>query len=81
MKNKFTAVVVSDKQDKTITVARSESKIHPIYRKRYKATRKYQVHDEKNEATVGDMVEVEESRPISKNKSMTLVKIISKAEG
>lgn len=81
MKNRFTAVVVSDKLDKTVIVAISDSKIHPIYKKRYKVTRKYQVHDEKNEASVGDTVEVEESRPISKNKSHTLVKVVAKAEG
>lgn len=81
MKNRFTAVVTSDKQDKTIVVAISDSKIHPIYKKRYKVTRKYQVHDEKNEAAVGDTVEVEETRPVSKNKSLVLVKIISKVEG
>lgn len=81
MKKKFTAVVVSDKQDKTIVVSISDSKTHPIYKKQYKVTRKYQAHDEKNEAKVGDTVEVEESRPLSKNKSLVLVKVTSKAQG
>jgi len=81
MKKRFNAVVTSDKQDKTVVVTVSESKSHPIYKKRYKVSRKFQVHDEKNQAAVGDMVEIEESRPISKHKSWVLVKIISKAEG
>jgi len=81
MKKTFTAIVVSDKQDKTIVVAVSNSKTHPIYKKKYTVTRKYQVHDEKNEASVGDKVEIEETRPISKNKSMRLTKVTEKAKG
>jgi len=81
MKKRITATVTSDVQDKTIAVTISESKTHPIYKKKYKVTRKYYVHDEKNEARVGDFVEIEETRPISKNKTWTIVKIVKKAQG
>lgn len=81
MNRRFNALVTSNKADKTVVVKVVESKSHPIYRKQYKISRKFQVHDEKNEASVGDVIEVEETRPMSKNKHLKLTKIISKAEG
>jgi len=81
MKKRITAAVISDKQDKTVVVMITESKTHPIYKKKYKATHKYYVHDEKNEAKVGDTVEIEETRPVSKTKNWTVVKIVKKAQG
>ena len=69
-------MVVSDAQDKTIVVEISRSVTHPIYGKRYKVTKKIAAHDEKNEAHIGDKVEIIETRPISKHKSFILSQII-----
>lgn len=60
--------VVSDKMDKTVVVAVSTLKEHPIYRKKYKVTTKFKAHDENNECKVGDLVEITETRPISRDK-------------
>lgn len=72
--------VVSDKADKTIVLSVTTRKTHPIYKKQYSRNTKYIAHDEKNEAKIGDKVEVVETRPISARKHLTLVKIIEKAE-
>lgn len=71
--------VVSDKADKTIVLAVTERKTHPLYKKQYSRTTKYIAHDEKNEAKIGDKVEVVETRPISRRKHLTLVKVLEKA--
>lgn len=71
--------VVSDKADKTIVLALTERKTHPIYKKQYSRTVKYIAHDENNEAQIGDKVEVKEVRPISRRKHFTLVRVIEKA--
>ena len=76
MSRKLTGTVVSDVQDKTIVVAVNRSVTHPLYGKRYTVTKKYAAHDEKNEAHVGDQVEIVETRPISKRKSFKLGKIV-----
>ena len=76
MARKLVGVVTSDVQDKTITVAVSRSVTHPVYGKRYTVTKKFAVHDEKNAAHKGDTVEMSETRPISKNKSWMLSKIL-----
>lgn len=76
MARKLVGIVTSDVQDKTITVAVSRSVTHPMYGKRYNVTKKFAVHDEKNEAHVGDKVEIGETRPISKNKSWALGKVL-----
>jgi small subunit ribosomal protein S17 len=71
--------VVSNAMDKTIVVA-VESKVrHPLYGKIIKRTSKLYAHDEKNECTQGDVVEVMETRPISKTKRWRLVKVLEKA--
>ena len=70
---KFEGVVVSDKPDKTIVVAVSRTKVHPKYTKRFAVTKKYQVHDPKNEYKTGDTVIFVETRPISKNKRWLVV--------
>jgi small subunit ribosomal protein S17 len=70
--------VVSDKRDKTITVSVLERKTHPLYRKQYTVTRKYSAHDPKNEAKVGDTVEIHESRPISRTKTWALTKVLAR---
>ena len=71
--------VVSDKMDKTIVV-RGETKIrHPLYGKIVKTSKKYKAHDENNEARVGDMIKMMETRPLSKDKRWRLVEIVEKA--
>ncbi len=69
----FEGTVTSDKADKTIVVAVKSTAIHPKYLKRYKVTKKYKVHDEKNEYHVGDEVRFIECRPISKDKKWRVV--------
>jgi small subunit ribosomal protein S17 len=76
MRRRFQGTVVSDKMDKTIVVLVTRIKEHPKYHKRYKVQKKYKVHDEKNEAKVGDEVIFEECRPISKEKRWRLIKIV-----
>jgi len=68
IKRKFSGVVVGDKMDKTRTVSVESVKVHPIYKKRYKVNKKYKVHDEKNLYKVGDKVNFQECRPLSKDK-------------
>ncbi len=72
--------VVSDKMDKTIVVAVETSKMHPLYKKVIKSTFKLKAHDENNSANVGDVVEVMETRPLSKDKRWRLVSIVEKAQ-
>lgn len=81
MARTLTGVVSSDKRDKTITVEITSRETHPIYKKQFSITRKYTAHDEKNEAHEGDVVMIAESRPISKTKTWTLVKIVEKSHG
>ena len=73
-------VVVSDKMDKTITVAVVDNKRHPLYGKVYQSTKKYKAHDEEGVAHIGDTVEIMETRHISKDKYFRLVRIIEKAK-
>ncbi len=73
-------VVVSDKMEKTVVVAVRDKVKHPIYKKTMNKTKKYKVHDENNEAGVGDTVEIEETRPLSKDKYFRLVRIVEKAK-
>ncbi|GJM58858.1 30S ribosomal protein S17 [uncultured Dubosiella sp.] len=73
--------VVSDKMDKTITVAVETKKTHPIYGKRVKYTKKYKAHDENNTAREGDVVTIMETRPLSATKRFRLLEIVEKAEG
>ena len=72
-------VVVSDKMDKTITVAIELDKRHPLYGKVYKTTKKFKAHDENNECHIGDIVEIMETRPLSATKRYRLVKIVQEA--
>jgi small subunit ribosomal protein S17 len=75
-----TGTVSSDKMNKTITVAVERKVKHPIYGKFVKKTTKFHAHDEKNEAKPGDVVKIEETRPLSKTKRWRLVNIIEKAK-
>ncbi len=73
-------IVVSDKMDKTIVVAIEQRVQHPLYKKIVKRTKKFKVHDENNEAGIGDKVLIAETRHLSKDKCWRLVEIIKKAE-
>ncbi len=68
IKRKFKGEVVSDKMEKTITVRVDRLKLHPRYKKRYQVSKKYKVHDPKNQCKVGETVEIIEARPMSKDK-------------
>jgi small subunit ribosomal protein S17 len=73
-------VVVSNKMDKTITIA-VESKVkHPMYGKFIKKTSKFMAHDEKNDCNIGDTVKIMETRPLSKNKNWRLVEVIERVK-
>ncbi|WP_062305146.1 30S ribosomal protein S17 [Alicyclobacillus sendaiensis] len=72
--------VVSDKMDKTIVVAVEERVMHPLYGKTVRRTKKFKAHDENNEAKVGDVVRIMETRPLSKEKRWRLVEIVERAE-
>ena len=71
-------IVSSDKADKTIVVTVQTRKTHPLYRKQYTVSKKFMAHDEKNEAQVGDKVEIIETRPISARKHYGLSRIVEK---
>ena len=71
--------VVSDKMDKTIVVEIATTKSHPLYGRRVKYSNTFKANDENNEARIGDVVEVMETRPLSKDKHFRLVKIVEKA--
>ena len=73
-------VVKSNKMNKTITVSVERKVKHPIYGKFVKKTSSFHAHDEKNECTVGDVVKIMESRPLSKTKRWRLVEVVEKAK-
>lgn len=71
-------VVIGDEMDKTAVVAIERMTVDPHVGKRVRRTTKFKVHDEKNEAKVGDRVEIAECRPISKSKAWRLVRVLEK---
>ena len=73
LKKVLKGVVTSDKMDKTIVVKVTRFVEHPKYGKRIKKTKKYKAHDEGNIKKIGDIVEIEETRPISKDKKFKIV--------
>jgi small subunit ribosomal protein S17 len=73
--------VVSNKMDKTIVVVVESLKKHRIYKRTYKQTKRFHAHDEENTCQVGDVVRIEESRPISKLKRWRLVEIVKRGSG
>lgn len=81
MARNLIGVVSSTKRDKTITVTVNSRETHPLYRKQYTKTRKYTAHDAKNEAGLGDKVEIAPCRPLSKTKHYELVQIVEKSHG
>ncbi|TDT50425.1 30S ribosomal protein S17 [Fonticella tunisiensis] len=72
--------VVSDKMNKTIVVAVETKVRHPLYGKTVNRTTKFKAHDENNEARIGDIVEIMETRPLSKEKRWRLVQIVERAK-
>jgi len=69
-------IVVSDRMDKTIVVRIERKAKHPLYEKNIKKYKKFKVHDEKNQAKLGDQVKIQETRPLSKEKRWRLVEVI-----
>lgn len=80
MRKTRVGVVTSNKMEKSITVSLDRKVKHPKYGKFLHKTSKFMAHDEKNECNIGDTVEIMETRPLSKNKSWRLVKIIERAK-
>ena len=73
-------IVVSDKMDETVVVVENTMKLHKLYKKRVKTSKRYKAHDELNECHVGDKVRIMETRPLSKDKNWRVVEIIEKAK-
>ena len=73
-------LVVSDRPDKTVTVSVETLVRHPLYKKRVRHSKRFMVHDERNEARVGDTVRIIETRPLSARKRWRLANIVSRAE-
>jgi small subunit ribosomal protein S17 len=72
--------VVGDKMDKTVIVAVDTPRRHPLYKKTIRRVVKYYAHDEKKQSKVGDIIKIEETRPLSKLKRWRVVEIITKGE-
>ena len=77
-KKTMTGVVVSSKMNKTVVVKVERRLVHPAFKKVVKTTKKYKVHDEKNECVEGDFIRIQESRPLSKEKRWRLLDVVSK---
>ncbi|MCD7036587.1 30S ribosomal protein S17 [Metabacillus sp. GX 13764] len=75
----YTGRVVSDKMDKTITVLVETYKTHSLYGKRVKYSKKLKAHDDNNQAKIGDVVRIMETRPLSATKRFRLVEIVEEA--
>ena len=80
LKRTLIGKVVSDKMDKTVSVLIERRVKHPLYGKIVRRSKKYLAHDETNQAKIGDIVEIQEGRPISKNKSWVLTKVVQVAQ-
>ncbi len=76
----FTGKVISNKMDKTIVITVDRRKLHSFYQKYVTVTKKFKAHDAKNEANIGDVVRVIESRPLSKDKRWRLLEIVERAK-
>jgi len=73
-------LVVSDKMDRTVVVAVETRKVHPLYKKAIRVTKKYKAHDINNACKVGDKVKIVEARPLSKDKRWRVTEVMSKKE-
>ena len=80
LRKERTGKVVSNKMDKSITVLVETKMKHPLYGKFLSKSNKFMAHDEKNEARIGDLVTITETRPLSKNKNWRLKQILEKAK-
>ena len=80
MARRLRGTVSSDKMDKTVVVKVGRVKEHPLYRKKYTVTTNFKAHDEKNEYKVGDVVEIVESRPLSRDKRWVVERAITSSE-
>ncbi len=76
----LTGTVVSDKMNKTVTVLVERKVKHPLYGKIIRLSKKYHAHDENNEFGMGDLVVIEECRPLSKTKAWRVARLIQKAQ-
>jgi small subunit ribosomal protein S17 len=79
-RKRLTGVVTSDKMDKTVVVAVTRTRRHPIYGKVVRMVKKYKAHDENNECRVGDTVQIIESKPLSRHKRWSVVSITDRAK-
>lgn len=79
-KKLYTGKVVSDKMDKTVVVAVTRTFQHPLYKKTVRKMTKFKAHDEDNKCKPGDVVQIIESRPISKDKRWQVINIIKSGE-
>ena len=75
-----TGLVVSDQNDKTVTVLVERQFAHPLYTKQVKKTKKYRAHDENNEYQTGDVVRITETRPLSKTKRWRVIELLERSE-
>ncbi|MBX6378388.1 MAG: 30S ribosomal protein S17 [Clostridia bacterium] len=78
-RRQLVGVVVSDKMDKTVVVAVTAIRAHPLYKRRIRRTKKYKAHDADNRCRVGDRVRLMETRPLSKEKRWRVVEILERA--
>lgn len=78
-RKRLIGTVISDKMDKTVVVEVATTRRHKLYGKVIRMVKKYKVHDEHNEARVGDRVQIIESRPISRHKRYSVVSVLNKA--
>jgi len=79
-RSEYRGVVVSDAMDKTVVVRVDTVKAHPRYKKVVRRSKRYHAHDERNEAKVGDIVRIVESRPLSKRKSFRMIEVVEAAK-
>ena len=80
LRKEIVGLVVSDKMDKTVVVAITDKRSHPLYKKTNTKTKKVKAHDEENECGVGDRVRIVETRKLSKDKNWRVAEIIEKAK-
>lgn len=80
LKRTLVGKVMSDKMDKTVSVLIERRVKHPLYGKIIRRSKKYLAHDETNQAKIGDTVEIQEGRPISRNKSWSVTRVVQVAQ-
>ena len=75
----LSGTVISNAMDKTVVVEVVSIKAHPVYKKRYRTTKKYYVHDEENQCSPGDKITISETRPLSKTKRWRVLDVVERA--